>query len=60
MENNGKITIESGNKKCIIDVVDSKFTVKFEPELNLEDSDSASNFITAIATFIIKGARGEK
>lgn len=64
MENQGKITIESGNHKAIFNIVnlengEQKVTINFEPELDKNDNSNEVNFVRNMTQILISILRGE-
>lgn len=58
--NTGKITIESGDHKAIVNVVDNKVTITFEPEFDLttEHLSPAAGFVANVTAIFMRGIRG--
>lgn len=61
--NNGKITVESGNNKAVIEIVKNgaqlDVEVKFEPELDLKKTPTESeNFVANIVSLFVTALKG--
>ena len=64
MENQGKITIESGNHKAIFNIAnlengEQKVTINFEPELDKNDNSNEVNFVRNMTQILISILRDE-
>ena len=64
MENQGKITIESGKYKAIFNIVnlengEQKVTINFEPKLDKNDNSNEVNFVRNMTQILISILRGE-
>ena len=62
--NDGKITIESGEQKAIININNkdeeeaSEVTINFEPELNLKNPTADMHFVGSVAAMFLEILKG--